>query len=220
MINELDSDSHAIFGPASDHEHGEEEGPEPFGGRSFENFSFVGRTAYENDATEGQHMQFGVSVAYAPEAVQFVEPMMGNVLRLDSEVAIFGFDAAYQWRDPVTRRGYSLGTEILHIRNEFVPDGATAVSSANATGFYLYGEHFVDAEWSLGASGGWFEHAEDDSESSWDAGLFSTWQVNDNNRLRFEARHFDDPDQDYWGLTVQWTIFFGPHNHGTPGIWH
>ena len=122
---------------------------------------------------------------------------------------ILGADITLSSIDPSTGSGFTLHGEALLSRMRFEEAGTTT-----SFGFHAYFEYLFDKNWSAGLSGGFFEHAEDDSESSWDLGLFVTYRINEFHRLRLEVRHFDDPDVESYGLMLQYTIFLGHHKHG------
>ncbi|MCA8943471.1 MAG: hypothetical protein KDB80_12985 [Planctomycetes bacterium] len=211
IVNGLDGDSHAVFGPAADHDHGDG-GVEPFGDRDFANFGYSGRISALADVGESGTLQVGASVAWAPAARAFYESGM-TVVSVDLASTIVGADVLYKTLDAETGAGTSIGAELLHADTEHSDDGM-AVTKSHAFGFYGYAEQLVNRNWSFGASGGHFQHAEDDAEESWDAGLFVTHRLNEFNRLRVEVRRFDDPVEDSIGLLLQWTVILGSHGHG------
>ena len=143
----------------------------------------------------------------------------GSGPSLRVECRIPGADVTFKWGNPATGEALTISTELLWSRADFAEedDGGGPPEWArnqSSIGFYAYVEWAFNRNWSIGGSGGWFEHAEDDTLESWDAGLFVTWRIDEFNRLRLEGRHFDDPDQDYWGVMLQWTIILGSHGHG------
>ena len=92
-------------------------------------------------------------------------------------------------------------------------DGVT-ITSVRGEGAYGYVELIANNRWAFGVSAGLYEHAEDSSEESWDGGVFVTHRINEFNRLRVEARHFEDPGPNSYGLALQWTMILGSHGHG------
>jgi len=219
IVNSLGGEAHPVFGPLAgeEHEHGEEEGAEPFGERDLENFAFTGRVTALFELSTESSFQVGSSVAWAPEEEAFFELMSGDVIAEDLERLVFGADVTFSWSDQATGEGFVLSGEFLWSRADFAEDeGGMPETTRNVSsvGFYAYTEWMFNRHWSVGASGGWYEHAEDNDEESWDLGAFVTWRVNEFNRLRLEGRHFDDPEEDYWGLMLQWTVILGSHGHG------
>lgn len=212
VVNELDGDAHAIFGPAAGHEHGDE-GAEPFGDRDFENQAFGLRVSAKTELGERASLQFGASVAHAPEARAFFESGM-TVIAADLETTIFGADVLLEVFDDESGEGWNAGGEFLRSDSEHSDDGVT-ITDVAADGFYAFVERVAGPRWSYGASGGRFEHAEDDAEDSWDAGAFVTYRINESNRVRVEARHFDDPAEESFGVIVQWTVAFGASSETT-----
>lgn len=211
VANSLDGDSHAIFGPAAGHEHGDE-GAEPFGDRDLENFGFHGRVAARFGAGAHGKLQVGASVAWAPESRSFFESG-SSTIAADLESLIAGVDVTYRAVDPETGSGFVVGGEFLLADTESSDDGIT-INQNESAGFYGYVERHCCPDWSFGASGGLYEHAEDDTEESWDAGAFLTRRINHANRLRLEVRHFDDPMEESVGVMLQWTVILGAHDHG------
>ena len=212
VVNRLDGESHAIFGPvAGDHDHDEE--VEPFGKRHLKDFGYTARVATLFDIGTHATFQFGGSVAWAPRTKSFyLDPMSGAIRYHDLDRLVLGSDLALKWRDHDTGRGVHFGAEFLWSRADSAGEDAFT-SDVSSVGLYAYGEYFLDQRWSLGMSGGWYEHAEDSSEDSWDLGSFVTWQLNPSNRLRLEVRRFDDPAEQYWGAMLQWTVVLGHHHH-------
>ncbi len=161
---------------------------------------------------ETSTFQIGASVAHAPEARSFFDN--GNsVISADLRSTVLGLDIALKTLDPVSGTGLNIGAEFLRAKNESSDDGLTIVDT-QADGFYAYIERIAGKSWSFGASGGRYEHAEDNAERSWDAGVFVTHRANEFNRIRLEARHFDDPGPNYYGVMLQWTVILGSHGHG------
>lgn len=213
IVNDLDGDSHSIFGPAAGHEHGDEEGPEPFGRRNFDNLAFSGRYSLLTELDDRTTLQAGVSIAAAPEMNRFF--MSGtSTIQAELEKFIYGADVTVKSHNDEDGSGYTFGAEYLVSDAETSDDGSS-ITSVEAQGFYAYGLFTSSPSWTFGASGGRFEHAEDARERSWDAGVFATHNMNEFNRIRIEARHFDEPGtSNHWGAAVQWTIILGSHGHG------
>ncbi len=138
---------------------------------------------------------------------------MPDVIGADLRSLILGADLTYKTLDPVDGSGLNVGAEVLLSKRESSDDGL-AITDTDAWGFYGYVENLLDRRWSVGVSGGRFEHAEDASMRSWDAGVFATCRVDEFNRLRLEARHFDDPGEEFHGVMLQWTVILGSHGHG------
>jgi len=221
IVNALDGDSHPVFGPLAgeEHHHGDEEGAEPFGERDAENFAFTGRVTALFELSDETTLQIGGSAAWSPEDRAFYELMSGSVVVEDLERLVLGGDVTLDWADPTSGESLVFSGEFLWSRADFAEEddaGGAPMTMRNVSsiGFYAYAEWAFNRHWSIGASGGWFEHAEESSHSSWDIGAFVTWRIDEYNRLRLEGRHFDDPDEDYWGLMLQWTVILGSHGHG------
>ena len=213
VANDLDGDAHSIFGPsAGGHDHDDEDGPEPFGNRNFDNFAYMARLSVVSDVGEESTLQIGASVAHAPEARTFFESGT-TVISADLQTTIVGADVTFKTLDPAAGSGLNIGVELLRSIRESSDDGLT-ITNTGANGFYGYIERVANSNWSYGVSGGHFEHAEDNAETSWDAGVFLTHRVNEFNRLRLEARHFDDPGVNSYGVMLQWTVILGSHGHG------
>lgn len=210
-VNGLDGDTHAVFGPGAGHGH-DEEGAEPFGDRDFENLAFTGRVTALTDIGETGTLQIGGSVAWAPEARSFFDTGT-SVIAADLETLVAGVDATFKTLDPETGSGFRFGAELLISDNESSDDGMT-IAQNESSGFYAYVESIFGPTWSIGASGGVYEHAENDNEDSTDVGAFVTYRRNEFNRLRLEVRHFDDPMEDSIGVMLQWTTILGSHGHG------
>lgn len=224
LVNGLDGDAHPIFGPLAgghDHEHEDEEGAEPFGERDIENFAFSGRVTAMFELSANATLQVGTSAAWSPEERAFFELMSGSVVVEDLERFVLGTDVTFKWGDPATGESLVVSGEFLWSKADFAEEddagGAPAtMRNVSSIGFYGYAEWAFNRFWSVGASGGWFEHAEDSALESWDMGAFLTWRIDEFNRLRLEGRYFDDPDEEYWGLMLQWTVILGSHGHGIP----
>ena len=230
MVNGLDGDAHPIVGPlAGEHHHGDEEGAEPFGERSFDDFSFHGRITALFELSAQSTLQVGSSVAYAPGARQFREVGItdglakGALVRsAELERLLVGFDVTFTWLDETTGRGLNLGAEFLLSRQDVLPEeeeeglGALVERDVTSLGFYAWGEYLFSPFWSVGVRGGWVQHAEDDAMEAFDVGAFVTWKVNEFNRLRLEALYLDDDENDdpFFAVLVQWTIILGSHGHG------
>ncbi|HMQ23634.1 MAG TPA: hypothetical protein PKE00_14145, partial [Planctomycetota bacterium] len=191
----------------------EEEGVEPFGKRRFENFGFHGRATAVFETGPTSTLQVGGSVAYAPKVVRFFEDALMTPFKATFETRIAGVDATYRDYDEASGTGFVTVAEALWSSRELSDDGIVR-RDVDAFGFYAYAEAFVARQWSLGASGGRFEHAEDASERSSDYGAFATWRIDEFQRLRLEARRFEDPGQDSFGVSLQWTVILGTHGHG------
>ncbi|MAG30480.1 MAG: hypothetical protein CL908_06240 [Deltaproteobacteria bacterium] len=217
-VNMLEGDGHAVFGPSSDEEHGDDGGPEPFGERDLDNFAFTARVMASFETSEHSTLDVGTSVAYAPEVRAFFETPAGPVEFNDLERFVFGSDVMFEWHDPATHRALTLSGEFLLSHGDFAedldaPGVPTLMRNVTSVGFYAYAEFALDDHWSVGASGGWYEHAEDSRLDSWDTGVFITYRITPANRLRLEFRHFDDPTEDFWGVMLQWTVTLGAHDH-------
>lgn len=215
VTNQLDGDSHASFGPAAgEHGHGEEgEEIEPFGRRNFDNFAFHARASALVELDLESSLQVGVSGAWAPEVDTFFEPMPGTVAKSELQQHILGVDITYRTQDPASARGLTIAGEALYLDRQALDDTDTETTT-RAFGYYAYAERRFNLNWAAGVSGGMYEHAEDSSEESWDVGAYGSWFINEFNRLRLEARHFDDPDEESFGITLQWTTILGSHGHG------
>lgn len=239
VVNQLDGDTHAITGPLADAHHHGDEGPEPFGERSFDDFAFNTRLTALLEVGSESTLQIGVSGAWAPEIKTFVEvdaaalPFAGTaepeVRSVDLERAVAGADLTFRWLDPVLGEGLTVAAEGFLSYSRFLREdeddhgeflGTTAaVPAADArtsVGFHAWSEYSFDPYWSVGVSGEWFERAEDSSETWWDAGAFVTWHVDHFNRLRLEARYIDDSAlrEEYFVVMAQWTVILGSHGHG------
>lgn len=213
VLNDLGGDGHAIFGPSAGHGHDhDEEGAEPFGDRDLENFGFTGRVSALTEVGDDATFQVGASVAHAPEARSFYEVGMATV-GLDLKRTVVGVDLTFKSIDPQRGNGFTVGVEGLRSIMEASDDGVT-ITNTGANGFYGYVEYSHNTRWSFGISGGQFEHAEDSAEDSTDVGVFATHRINEFNRLRLEARQFDDPGEDFYGVMLQWTVILGSHGHG------
>lgn len=242
IVNQLDGDTHAVTGPLAgeDHDH-DEEGAEPFGERSFDDFAFHARISALFEIGQESTLQIGASGAWAPEARSFVEveapgavpfgvePDDHEVVAVDLERAIVGVDVTYKWLDPATGEGLTIGAEGFMSYSRFLPeddedhDHAVGIGAAGpgteentAFGFYAYTEYFFNPRWSLGVSGEWFERAQEAGETWWDVGSFLTWRVDEFNRIRLEARYFEDSviQEEYFVVMAQWTVILGSHGHG------
>jgi hypothetical protein len=223
FANALEADSHAIFGPTSTgHAHGDEDSEGGFGRRKLRDFAFTGRLTSVFYAGRDLTIQVGASAAYAPQERQFLvigpkhklgiagalNDGLKDVEALDQRRLVLGADVSITSLDSSTKEGFTLAGELLCSRVRV--EGEPPVSTI---GFYAYFEWMFNRAWSLGISGGWFEHAEDPKRSSWDLGAFVTHHVTDTHRLRLEGRRFDDPDYDSFALILQYTIILGHHNH-------
>ena len=223
FANSLDGDSHPIFGPAAGgHHHEDEEEEDAFGKRQFRDYAWTARASAIFEIGEETLLQLGLSGAYAPRERAFgahseKEFAFSQLLKdgkeeleaKDLRRLILGADITLSSIDSSTGSGFVFHGEALLSRLRFEDAGTTT-----SFGFHSYFEYLFDKKWSAGLSGGFYEHAEDDSESSWDIGLFLTYRINEFHRLRLEARHFDDPDFESYGLMLQYTIFLGHHKHG------
>ncbi|MCA8971599.1 MAG: hypothetical protein KDC95_17535 [Planctomycetes bacterium] len=216
ITNGIQGDAHSMFGPAAGHHHSHDGADvESFGKRRFENFAFHGRATAVVELGAAATVQVGASIAYQPKAVRFFEDTSMQPFRRSFEQRVVGLDATYRNVDQATGRGVVLVGEALWSTQEFSNDGFD-VSRVGAFGGHLCGEAFLGRQWSVGATAGAFEHAEDASERSSDYGAFATWKVDEFNRLRLEARRFQDPGPDSFGISMQWTIILGTHGHGIP----
>lgn len=219
VVNSLGGEAHPILGPlaSEEHEHGEEEGPEPFGERGFDDFSFTGRIAAQFETGEDSTVTVGGSVAWAPTGRTFLDDpaVMGNVLGVDLESVTVGIDVAFQWIDASTGEGLTVMVEGLYTDRDFADEMTAAVTSDCALGFYAAAIYSFDNEWSLGVSGGVVERLENTDQTYNDIGAFLTWQMNEFNRMRFEIRFADDElnDVDDFALLIQWTTLLGSHGH-------
>lgn len=235
VANRLEGESHAIFGPASaDHAHGghddfpageEEDGHGAFGRRKLKDFAFTGRASGIFELGGDAILQIGLSGIWAPRERTFLDghkKKESRVFRglvdgleeaafLDVERIVLGADITLSSISPVDGGGFTLHAEVLRSRQNFRGAG-----KETALGFHAYGEYFFDRHWSLGLGGGFYEHADDSDESSFDIGLFITYRINEFHRLRLEGRFFDDPGEEFFGVMLQYTIFLGHHRHGLP----
>lgn len=215
LVNELDGDSHAVFGPAAGHAHEADE-VEPFGKRDFNNMAANARLAWRCRLASGGSIQVGASTAYAPKARRFFAPatIAAPATTVELRNLIVGADVAVDSRNSEHDRGFRAIAELLYSARENSDDGVS-ITDVGAVGGYLSFESFLDGHWSVGASGGHYQHAEDDAESSWDAGLFVTHGWSEAHRIRLEGRYFDDPTEDYYGVVLQWVVTLGAHHHAS-----
>ena len=210
IVNALEGDAHVIFGPLAGHDHAHSDSG-AFGDRDFENFAFNARVAASRQLSDDTTIALGASVAFAPEARAFFGTGI-NRRAVDLRTAIFGVDACLEI-DQGKGRTWTFAAELLVSNKEHSDDGIT-VNDVEATGWFAYLERSFDDAWSLGLSGGGFEHAEDANEESSDYGAFLTHQLDAMNRLRLEVRRFVDPGPDTLGAALQWTITLGKrHKH-------
>lgn len=211
--NSLDGDAHSTFGPASGHHHEDDDGPTHLGGNEAENLAVHGRASLLLELGTRTTVQLGISGAWAPE-IRFSYDNGSGTRTRSLRRGLLGADVSIKHLDPGTGQGTTFVAEVLLSRKDTFDTTTETRSTVESTGFYALLEHSLGQRWTLGASGGKFGHAETEGLDSWDAGIYSTWHVDEFNRLRLEGRRFDDPDQSYWGFTLQWTIILGSHGHG------
>ena len=237
IINRIDGDSHPIAGPlvvgGDGHGHDDEEEVEAFGERSIDNFAFTGRVTALLEVGSESTLQIGTSVVWAPESREFFDVhgdkksasliTLGlpvdddDVVGVDLEQLVWGFDLTFRWQDESSGEGLTLAGEFFLSQRDFIADeDPDSVFDETSVGFYAYGEYRASPRWAFGASVDWFERAENAKKEWFDVGAWVTWWANEFNRLRFEVRYFDDEllDDSYFVAMLQWTVILGSHGHG------
>lgn len=228
VLQDAESDAHAVLGPEAGHEHDEEDDDEDGPIRDVEDFAVNVRALSRVDLGSASALEFGASYLHAPSRVHGVDESDERSI----DRGILGLDVTYD----VTRgdgSGLRLQGEWLLSAADFgdldengtptdPSDDTFTVRDETADGFYALAEFRTAHDWSFGASGSVYEHAEDPSEESADIGVFATWDPNHVNRVRFEVRWFDDlaveedgveDALDFVAFTVQWTVVLGHHAH-------
>lgn len=233
ILQDADGDSHAVLGPASGHEHGDEEEDEEGPIRDVEDFAGTLRLTSLVDTTESSTLQFGASALYAPTSVFGVDESDER----DLDQTVLGADITWTRVNEETGGGLTLQGEFLHSDADFgtldeagTPgdpvDDTFSVMGESANGFYGLAELRPSRRWAFGASGGVFEHAEDADEDTTDIGVFVTWKRSEFNRLRLEVRSYSDlahehdgmvEELDFIAVSLQWTVILGSHGHGLDG---
>ena len=229
ICQQVDSDFHGILGPVGGHHEHEELDSGVAPSREFEDFAMNARISAHLDVGSGKELEVGTSYLHAPSRVFGVGE--DDIHSVDH--AVHGVDVTFTSDDDSSEGGYLLQGEFLFNSKDFgdLDDGGTPadplddqflVTRQEASGFTLLLEKRIDHESSFGVSCNLYEHAEDSAEESRDFGIYFTRHLNQNNRLRFEIRTFEDlllEDEgveelvDFTAYSIQWTIMLGSHGH-------
>ena len=229
VLQSADSDAHVVLGPAGGGHHGEEEEEEEAPIRELDDFAVNLRATALMDISEESTVQLGTSFLYAPSSVFGVDEADE---RINQQVA--GIDLTFTSTDETDQSGWLFQSEILYrdaeegeLDDNGTPgnpaDDTFTLTSEASTGLYLLAEHRTGPRWSFGASGNFYESAEDSDEERSDIGVFATYNPNEFNRIRFEVRSFEDlevedegvvEELDFVSFAIQWTVILGSHGHG------
>ena len=228
VINSPDSDVHAIGGPlAGEHHHHEDEEALP-GERDLENFAFNARATALFQIDWQDSVQVGASVLWAPDQRTRLEheeeehdheddEEEEEVFVRDLEHLVVSLDITYRSIDPSDGSGIVLQTELFYDNREIGDPETGLLDEVDSFGFHVWGEYNVDRFLSFGLAADVYEQIEGD-RTAWDVGAFVTYEWSEFNRLRFEARWYENglDDEDYLLLMVQWTTVIGTHGHPLP----
>jgi hypothetical protein len=146
----------------------------------------------------------------------------------DRSNSVYGIDASFSWTDELGQRPWTFGAEYLVNDGDIgaeLDDGGTPLVIADdslvildddVSGYYLW----ADREWSERDSAGLlfsrFEHPEAGKPEDSELTLYYTRMLSERSRLRFAVSTLDsgDPGNDATAFVVQFTNFFGAHEHG------
>ncbi len=215
FLNSPDGDAHAIAGPlALEDHHGDDHEDLP-GRRDLGNFAYTARLATRIELGGDDLIEIGGSLLWAPERRTLFEDLGGTTdFVRDLEKLVVSLDLTYQAIDAGDGSGFVLQGEFLFDRRESGDPADGGVLTDDSFGFHVWGEYHLDRELSLGVAFDWFE-VPVEGGSSWDIGAWVTWNMSANNRLRLEARWYDDHvvGDDFLVVMLQWTTLLGSHTH-------
>ncbi|MCB9913529.1 MAG: hypothetical protein H6828_00100 [Planctomycetes bacterium] len=212
-----------VFQSLTPHEHGSEHGAaagaEPWqeDRRDLGKLDFSGRvTALRDVGTNGQ-VQVGLSTRLVPE-LAYEDPASGNLSASGSN-SVWGLDLTYGWVDDTATKSWTFGGEYLRANGALSAEVDLAsnvvVNDGDASGYYLFLDHGLDRQSSVGAQYSRCQLVEAGAGDAREIDVYYTHYLSEFLRLRFSAGYADyDASPDALRLVIQLTGFVGPHDHG------
>ncbi|MDG2142159.1 MAG: hypothetical protein P8N31_01250, partial [Planctomycetota bacterium] len=186
------------------------------------------------DVSEASTLQLGASARYLPgfEIHSDDDKFVGteaNQVASELSNTVVGLDATWSWLDESGTEGLTVGGEFLMIDGDLggaldpgidnnpdtAADNGIAVIDDTATGFYAFVDYAFDMRSSLGLQYSQVEVLEDELPEldEWD--VYYTHKLTEFQRMRFGVTHTEQKDEiDDTRISVQYTLFLGPHSHG------
>jgi hypothetical protein len=212
------------FGALTPHAHsdeGEEElVSEPVLRPDVDELALTARLTGFADVSEASTLQLGTSVRYLPGFE--IHDEVNDVVAEKLSNTVVGLDATWNWLDDSGTEGWTAGGEYLVIDGDLAGSSldlgggsfAIDVLDDTASGFYAFVDRSIDMNNSMGLQYSQVEVLEAGLPKldEWD--VYYTHKPTEFQRMRFGvtlAEHEGDRDT---RLSLQYTLFLGPHSHG------
>ena len=131
---------------------------------------------------------------------------------------VYGVDVTYGIDSEDGLSGWTFGAEALANTGDLGAEddggGGLDVYNGESFGYYLWAEHRLDVQDTIGVLYSSFEHGEEESPIDQEITAYWSHYFSEFSRLRIGASHLDSEEgADSTRLLVQLTAFFGPHAH-------
>jgi hypothetical protein len=182
--------------------------------------AFTARLTGFSDVSENSTLQIGTSIRHLPEFEihdDFNEVSAGGLSN-----TVFGLDATWGWLDDTDTKGWTAGVELLGIEGDLYGEsvdlggGSFAVETHSdwATGYYAFVDRAFDKYNSAGVQFSSVQVPEDGLPRLDELDLYFTHKSSDFQRLRYGLTLSEHEGENEARLSVQYTLFLGPHAHG------
>lgn len=206
-----------------EHEHGEDEAPEAEAEvadrKSLSELNYSARVTGFTDFGANSTVQLGTSVRVIPNFA-FVDEENGGVAP-DLDNTVWGLDGTFGWKDDTATKSFTAGFEFLVNSGDVgaelapAPGDAPIVADGTRTGWFLFADHGLDPNNSIGLQLSMAELGDADKSDAMEIEAYYTRYFSEFHRLRFAVSTLDvDGEDDSFRAAVQYTFFVGAHGHG------
>ncbi len=233
--------SHGHEGEEHEGAGGPELASEPIFRPDLDELALTARLTGFADVSEASTLQLGASARYLPGFEIHSEDgyILAEVDQVASDLSntVVGLDATWSWLDESGTEGLTVGGEFLLIDGDLggffdpgsdglegdptadpadgaLTDNRIAVIDDTATGFYAFVDYALDMRSSLGLQYSQVEVLEEGLPEldEWD--VYYTHKLTEFQRMRFGVTRTEHEGDTDTRVSVQYTLFLGPHSHG------
>ena len=172
------------------------------------------------DVSESSTLQIGASMRYLPDFE--IHDEANDVKAIGLSNTVFGLDATWGWLDDTNTKGWTAGMEWLAMKGDMYGEsldlggGNFAVTPINdsAMGYYVFVDRVMDKSNSAGVQFSSVELPQAGMPRLGEFDAYFTHKPTEFQRLRYGLTLSESEGQEEARLSVQYTLFLGPHAHG------